>query len=180
MVWTNLALNEIVKSIPIKIKEIHSDNGSEFINTHIQRFCDRNKIEFTRSRPYRKNDAPYVESKNWSMVRVYTGWRRYDTEEEKEKLEKLYRLVCLRYNLFMPTMKIIQKGRDGGKIKKKYSIDTPLNRLIKIEEIDEAVKRNLIKLRDSINLIEPSLEIERISEELDRAYEKKLRRYNYV
>lgn len=79
MVWTMNALKEIVKEMPVKVKKIHSDNGSEFINSFVKRFCEENKIEFTRSRPYKKNDACYVESKNWSMVSPYTGWNRYDT-----------------------------------------------------------------------------------------------------
>ncbi|MDW7998701.1 MAG: transposase family protein [Thermodesulfovibrio sp.] len=64
MVWTLAALEDIVKRMPIKVKRIHSDNGSEFINVHVQRFCEQNQIQFSRSRLYRKNDAPYVESKN--------------------------------------------------------------------------------------------------------------------
>lgn len=68
-------LEKILKAIPVPVRKIHSDNSSEFINAHVQRFCKEKGIAFTRSRPYRKNDSPYVESKNWSMVRAYTGWR---------------------------------------------------------------------------------------------------------
>ncbi|WP_460180787.1 DDE-type integrase/transposase/recombinase [Thermodesulfovibrio sp. TK110] len=73
MIWTVQALEEILKVMPVPVRAIHSDNGSEFINAHMERFCKERGIRFTRSRPYRKNDAPYVESKNWSMVRAYTG-----------------------------------------------------------------------------------------------------------
>ena len=111
MTWTSNALKDIKKSMPVEIREIHSDNGSEFINAHIQRLCKEEGIKFTRSRPYRKNDAPYVESKNWSLVRAYTGWRRYDTEEEYKVLDKLLRLVSLRHNLFIPTMKLNSRER---------------------------------------------------------------------
>ena len=75
------------------------------------RFCRANGIEFTKSRPYKKNNAPYVESKNWTMVRQYTGWRRYDTEKEYQILKKLTRLITLRHNLFIPQMKIIESKR---------------------------------------------------------------------
>ena len=111
MIWTMSALKQIKENFPIKIIKIHSDNGSEFINNYVTRFCKTNGIEFTRSRPYKKNDAPYVESKNWTMVRQYTGWRRYDTEKEYQILKKLTRLITLRHNLFIPQMKIIESKR---------------------------------------------------------------------
>jgi hypothetical protein len=84
----------------------------------VQRFCKEAKIEFSRSRPYRKNNAPYVESKNWLMVRAYTGWRRCDTEEELKILQRLLRLVFVRSNLFVPQMKFIEKIRISGKVTK--------------------------------------------------------------
>ncbi|MFN3505667.1 MAG: transposase family protein, partial [Caldimicrobium sp.] len=96
MIWTTQALEDILEVMPVPIKRIHSDNGSEFINAHLQRFCRERGIEFTRSRPYRKNDSPYVERKNWSMVRGYTGWRRYDPEKELEIMKKLERLIGIR------------------------------------------------------------------------------------
>ena len=54
---------------PFKIKAIDSDNGSEFINHHLVRYCEQHEIKFTRSRPYRKNDNAYIEQKNWTHVR---------------------------------------------------------------------------------------------------------------
>jgi len=48
MVWTKEALKDIIESMPIEVKKLHSDNGSEFINGHIQRFCKEEGIEFTR------------------------------------------------------------------------------------------------------------------------------------
>lgn len=180
MIWTKEALKDIIKSMPMEVKIIHSDNGSEFINAHIQKICREEDIDFTRSRPYRKNDAPYVESKNWTLVRAYTGWKRYDTEEEQEILGKLLKLVSLRYNLFMPTMKLIQRERLGGKIRKRYDIDTPFNRVMEIDVVSEEDKCKLSKLRESIDLIKLSLEIEKLAEELDHIYQKKVRRYNNV
>jgi len=178
MVWTKEALKDIIESMPIEVKKLHSDNGTEFINAHIQRFCKEEGIEFTRSRPYRKNDAPYVESKNWSLVRAYTGWRRYDTEEEQEVLGKLLRLVSLRHNLFIPTMKLSQRERIGGKIRRRYEMDTPFNRVMELEVISEEDRYNLSRLRESIDLIKLSSEIERLAKELDYIYQKKNGRYN--
>lgn len=81
----------------VRIKKIHSDNGSEFINSFVKRFCQENKIEFTRSRPYKNNDACYAESKNWSMVSPYTGWNRYNTQQEYQILKRLTELISIRH-----------------------------------------------------------------------------------
>jgi len=179
MTWTSNALKDIKKSMPVEIREIHSDNGSEFINAHIQRLCKEEGIKFTRSRPYRKNDAPYVESKNWSLVRAYTGWRRYDTEEEYKVLDKLLRLVSLRHNLFIPTMKLNSRERIGGKIKRSYNMNIPFNRVIEVGETPKESKEDLERLRDSIDLMKLSLEIEELTAELDQIYERKVKRYSH-
>ena len=178
MIWTRKALEDIYKTMPVPLRKLHSDNGSEFINAHVKRFCMENKIEFTRSRPYRKNDSCYVESKNWSMVKFYTGWNRYDTDEELKVLQVLLKLVCLKNNLFMPQMKYIEKIRINGKIIKRYEIDTPLNRVLRLKEVDEKVKSDLLRLRDAIDIAELSKEIERVTEELFLTYNKKLKRRN--
>jgi len=175
MVWTVNALKEVIKNFPVKIKRIHTDNGSEFINSHLFRFCQESGIEFVRSRPYRKNDAPYVESKNWSLVRQYTGWRRYDTEEEYRMLRKLMKLVSIRHNLIVPQMKVVEKHRINGKKIKRYEIDTPLNRVLRAEGVSEEVKRRLMSFRDNIKIVKLTQAIIMLQRELDRAYNKKRR-----
>lgn len=179
MVWTIKALKDIIEAMPIEVKKIHSDNGTEFVNYHVQKLCKEMGIEFTRSRPYRKNDAPYVESKNWSLVRAHTGWRRYDTEEELEILDKLLRLASLRHNLFMPTMKLVLRERIGCKVRKQYKMDTPFNRIISMGVIPEEEIVLIKDLRESIDLVQLSKEIERLTDELANAYMRKLRRYTH-
>lgn len=178
MVWTREALEDITEAMPMPLKRFHSDNGSEFINAHVQKFCRERGIEFTRSRPYRKNDSPYVESKNWSMVRAYTGYRRYDTDEELEVLQRLLSLVTIRHNLFMPHMNLIARRREGGKVCRIYEMDIPLNRVLKDSTVEEATKERLLRSRNSIDMVKLSEEIEKTTEELSRTYEKKLRRLN--
>jgi len=145
-------------------------------DAHVQRLCRHMGIDSIRSRPYSNNDAPYVESKNWSMVRAYTGWRRYDTDEELEILRRLLRLVSLRNNLFIPQMKIVQRQKVGSKIRKKYEMDTPLSKVLRLQEVNQKTKAVLLKLRDSIDIVKLSEQIEYLPEELSAAYEKKLRR----
>lgn len=130
-VWTFQALEEIIVKVPFKILGIDSDNGSEFINNHLVRFCKENKITFTRSRPYRKNDNCFVEQKNYSVVRRAVGYARYDTEEELELLNRLYESLRLYTNFFQPVMKLTEKIRIGSKVSKKYDkAKTPYERLL--------------------------------------------------
>lgn len=172
-VWTHQALEDIYNSVPFKIIHLHCDNGSEFINAHIVRFVEEKGIEFTRSREYHKNDAPYVESKNWTMVRSYTGYRRYDTDKELSILQKMMRLISVKHNYFIPMMKMVYKKREGRKVYKRYNVDTPLNRLLHSGKIDDKVEKELIKFRVGIDYIELVKKIERLQDKLDKAYRSK-------
>ncbi len=79
---TLLAIRSASKPIPFVFKGIDSDNDGAFINYHLNRYCQKEKITLTRCRPYKKNDQCYVEQKNWSVVRQFIGYRRLKTDEE--------------------------------------------------------------------------------------------------
>ena len=98
--WVFAGLEKAKARFPFDIIGIDSDNGSEFINNHLFRYCTENKITFTRSRPYRKNDNCFVEQKNYSVVRRAVGYRRYDTPCELEALNELYAVLRLFTNYF--------------------------------------------------------------------------------
>jgi hypothetical protein len=83
-VWVFEALKDIRERLLFEVLGIDSDNGSEFINHELYRYCEQEGITFTRSRSYRKNDNCFVEQKNYSIVRRAVGYFRYDTEEEFE------------------------------------------------------------------------------------------------
>ena len=103
MISTRKALEDVYCLMPVPLRSCHFDNGSEFINAHLIGFCKEKRIYFTRSRPYRENGSPYVESNNWSTVRGrHTGWMRYDTDEKLKALDSLLRLITMRHNFFMP------------------------------------------------------------------------------
>jgi len=172
-VWTVGALKEIIGTVPFRVAHLHSDNGSEFLNAHLEKVTTEAQIPFTRSRPFRKNDAPYAESKNWSLVRVYTGYRRYDTEEELSHLQSLTRLISLKHNLFIPTMKQVQKHREGKKGQKRYRVETPYHRLIHSAELTQKEKQRITRLRASTDFFELIHSIEQLQVKLDRAYHKK-------
>jgi len=118
--WALEALRLIRTRLPFPMRGIDSDNGGEFINEHLYSFCRDEKITFTRSRPYRKNDTCFVEQKNWTVVRKMVGYRRHDTDREVQLLNTLYDNLRLLVNFFHPSMKLISKSRQGAKVKKRY------------------------------------------------------------
>jgi hypothetical protein len=142
--WTFEALLLARNRLPFNLLGIDSDNGSEFINNHLLSYCKDNDIVFTRTRPYRKNDNCYVEEKNNSVIRRNVGYFRYDTEEEQELLNNIYKTLRLLINFFYPCMKLIKKIREGSKVKKIYDKPkTPYQRLLESERINENIKECL-------------------------------------
>jgi hypothetical protein len=116
---------------PFHIAGIHSDNGSEFINHHLARWCATRQITFSRGRPSNKNDQAHVEQKNWSVVRRSAGYFRYDTRRELDLLTQLWPLTSVQVNLFLPQQRLIAKTRTGAIVRKRHdTASTPLRRLL--------------------------------------------------
>lgn len=116
---------------PFHIAGIHSDNGSEFINHHLARWCTTRKITFSRGRASNKNDQAHVEEKNWSVIRRSVGYFRYDTPRELDLLNQLWPLTSTQVNLFLPQQRLISKVRTGATVRKKHdTASTPLNRIL--------------------------------------------------
>ena len=130
-VWVFEGIKEIKGRLPFSILGIDSDNGAEFINAHLIRYCEEHKITFTRSRPYRKNDSCFVEQKNWSVIRRAVGYGRYDTDKELSILNEPYHYLRLYTNFFQPVRKLIKKERIGSKVIKRYDeAKTPYRRVL--------------------------------------------------
>jgi len=124
------ALDKAQELIPFSILGIDTDNGTEFINTELIRYCEKEKITFTRGRAYKKNDQCYVEQKNGIVVRQIVGYDRFEGHHAYMQLSELYRAVRLYVNFFQPSMKLKKKWRDNSKIKKTYdAAQTPFQRL---------------------------------------------------
>lgn len=116
---------------PFHIAGIHSDNGSEFINHHLARWCTTRQITFSRGRASNKNDQAHVEQKNWSVVRRSAGYFRYDTRRELDLLTQLWPLTSVQVNLFLPQQRLIAKTRTGAIVRKRHdTATTPLRRLL--------------------------------------------------
>ena len=173
-VWVFYALEKITDRLPFKVVGIDSDNGTEFINHHLLNYCKEHKINFTRSRPYRKNDNCYVEQKNWSVVRKTVGYRRHDTDAERIILNKIYKLLRPYTNYFQPSMKLVGKERDGAKVKKTYDkAKTPYRRLLTYETISRSSKDKLKEEYLSLNPAKLNREIESLRRKLYQVNRRK-------
>lgn len=166
-VWVFAALQEVRERLPFELLGLDSDNGGEFINAHLVRFCDENKITFTRSRPYRKNDSCFVEQKNYSVVRRAVGYWRYDSEEELAVLNELYDYLRLYTNFFQPVMKLLEKTRVGSKVRKRYDrAKTPYRRVLESPFISREAKEELEQEYAKLNPVELKREIIRRQDRL--------------
>src|SRR5262245_5569531 len=161
------ALVEIRGRLPFDLLGIDSDNGSEFINNHLLRYCLKEQITFTRARNYRKNDNCFVEQKNYSVVRRNVGYLRHETQQELELLNELYRNLRLYTNFFQPVMKLRSKERDGARVRKKYDVaQTPYRRALAGTLVEKKKKERLKRVYENLNPAELKREITRLQNEL--------------
>jgi len=138
------ALSDIVESFPFPVLGIDSDNGKEFINTHLLAYCREHEITFTRSRPGHKNDGAHVEQKNWSVVRQTVGYHRYTGDVQVDILNGIYALLRLQINFFTPQQKLVSKTRHGATVTKHHdTAQTPFQRLLADPTVDITDKATL-------------------------------------
>jgi hypothetical protein len=124
------ALEQARARLPVPLLGIDSDNGPEFLNAHLVRWCAQETVTFTRSRPYWKNDQAHVEQKNWSIVRRLLGYDRYESEAALAALQAVYEALHLWINHWQPVLKLIAKEREGAKVRKRYdTARTPYQRV---------------------------------------------------
>lgn len=145
---------------PVPLLGLDTDNGSEFLNNHLVRYCVQEHITFTRSRPYRKNDNCFVEEKNNSIVRRSVGYARFESEEALLALNALYGRLRLLSNFFFPSAKLLEKTRDGSKLSRKY--DSPLapyQRLLCSDKVTPEIKEILMSTYKSLNPAQLAREI---------------------
>ena len=147
------ALNAAIEHIPFYVQGLDCDNGSEFMNQNVLAWAADKAIYFTRSRPYKKNDQAHIESKNNHAVRRYGFHYRYDTQEERDLLARLWELVCLKLNFFTATKKPVGWSIDvSGRRKRLYdALKTPLDRLFEADVLSDQQRQRLKRMRDAIN-----------------------------
>ena len=151
------ATKKIREDLPFDLVGIDGDNGGEIINYQMLKYCTQEKLVYTRSRPDRKNDNAYVEQKNHTHVRQLVGYHRYDTPEQLEMLNDLYRHEYrLFMNFFRPVMKIKSKEKINNSLcKKNYDIaQSPYQRLLGCNQLSQTRKDELTRLYLSLNPIQ--------------------------
>lgn len=149
------AIQQVRMRLPFPLLGIDSDNGGEFINDILYRYCLDQQITFTRSRPYKKNDQARVEQKNWSIVRRTVGYDRYETMEELTLLNSIYDDLRLYTNFFQPVMKLISKEQIDGKLIKRYDqAATPFRRVLASHQVSVQNKAALMNLYLQLNPVE--------------------------
>lgn len=157
-------IHDIEAALPFIILGFDCDNGTEFLNYHLIRyFHNRSKpVQFTRSRPYHKDDNAHVEQKNWTHVRQLFGYYRIENKMLVDKMNDVYRNECsLLHNYFYPTMKLIDKCRVGSKIIKKHDKpQTPYQRLMASEHIQPEQKERLTNIYKTLNPFELNINLE--------------------
>jgi hypothetical protein len=145
------AIDAMRQRLPFALLGIDSDNGSEFINDLLYRYCLDAKITFTRSRPYKKNDQAHVEQKNWSVVRHTIGYDRMETDPQYSLLQSAYQQLRPYINFFQPVLKLVAKERKENKVIRTYdTARTPYQRLI--ERTDISLERKATLLNSYLQL----------------------------
>ena len=161
------AICQVREQLPFPLLGIDSDNGSEFINDQLYRYCLAEEITFTRGRVGKKNDGAYVEQKNWSVVRRAVGYSRYDTPEQLDLLNRLYAAMHLYVNFFLPVMKLDKKIRIGSKVKKTYDPPvTPCARVLASPDVSELHKAQLRETYRTLDLIDLRRQINELQDQL--------------
>ena len=146
------AVHRVRQKLPFALRELHNDNGSEFLNYTLRSWCLKQKIGWTRGRGYQKNDQAYVEQKNWLAVRRYIGYGRYTSKEAYQTMQQLHSLLGLYSNFFRPVRKVIAKERRGSKVVKRYDRPlTPYQRVLAAGCLSEEDREDLVSQYLSLN-----------------------------
>ena len=165
--WCFQALCDIERTLPFPLLGLDSDNGSEFINNQLYRWCIEQEITFTRSRPQRKNDNCFVEQKNFPVVRQQVGYLRYDTPAELDVLAELYRHLRLYVNFFQPQMRLVEKIRRGAKLTRRHDrARTPYRRILDSPLVQTEAKDVLTRRYLELNPVALKLAITRCQDRL--------------
>jgi hypothetical protein len=162
------ALEHMRQHLPFRLQGIDSDNGSEFINYHLHRYCRTRQIQFTRGRPYKKDDNAHIEQKNWTHVRKLLGYVRYDSAAALRAINALYDDLRLLQTVFLPSVKLMAKRRVGSRVQRRF--DAPRTPLERVEAGAEADPAKLRALRELRARLDPFLLAQRIDQQLAEVY----------
>jgi hypothetical protein len=158
-------MDDVRARLPFPLRGLDGDNGGEFINHQLVRYCAAQEppVAFTRSRPYQKNDQAHIEQKNFTNVRLWFGYERYDNPEVWPLVNTLCRGALEQFlNYFLPTMKLEKKERVGSKTVRHYGpAQTPLARVLACAEVGEATQTRLRAEQAALNPFAVRREVDR-------------------
>ena len=161
------AISQVRTALPFSLLGLDSDNGPEFINANLLRYCAEKHVTFTRSRPYKKNDQAHVDQKNWTHVRHFTGYERLEGPQALIVLANLYKSLVLYMNFFQPTLKLVSKQRLDGHVRRQYdTAQTPYQRVLACPEIPEDNKEVLRLRYETLNPLTLLLQMKRFQQQL--------------
>lgn len=177
MMRVRQAVQRAGMALPFPLRELHTDNGSEFINQTLHAWCKQHGIRFTRGRGYRKNDQAWVEQRNWLGVRRSVGYDRYNSQAAFQALQRLYSLLRLQLNFLRPVRKLVGKRRCGARVTKAYDAPrTPYQRLLESGVLEDSTRERLDKELRAINPADLQRRIESALRRLWDCTERKERR----
>jgi len=153
---------------------LHPDTGNEFINYHVYAWAVKEKIDVTRSEPYKKNDNMCIEERNNSIARKHLGYVRMDDESLVAISREVVRVACLLSNHFRPVRRMVSKVRIGAKWKRKFEkvSKTPYERILEHEKVSRDDKKKLREVHAKLNPLELKRELDILKNNLGREIEK--------
>lgn len=170
------AIDRARQRLLFPMKGLDPDNGTEFINWLMKRYCETNQIIFTRIRPNRKNDNCFVEQKNYTVLRRFLGYARFDTEKQLGIIKEIVTLVELYVNFFQPVKKLQEKVRVGARVKKRYDMaKTPYQRILDSGVVIGENKMRIQEVYSSLNPVELKRKINWLTVKLNRTLRYKIR-----
>jgi hypothetical protein len=165
--WIQAALEEIRQVVPFPLRNLHPDNGSEFINVNLLRCCRSHHLQLSRSRANRKNDNCWVEQKNFDTVRKLVGYVRYSSSEALQALNELYRVQGLLQNYVLPSHKLLEKKRVGSRVYKRHDQPlSPAERVLRHPQISKEVKAKVRRVRAALDPLSLADEVAQLQRRL--------------
>ena len=164
---TQESLEQNRRRMPFRVREVHPDNDSGILNDLLWNYCRRHRIGMSRSRPYQKNDNAWVEQKNWTHVRKLVGYGRLTTAAQCEVLRELYEAAADFRNFLQPAMKLQEKVREGGKVRRVYEEPrTPYQRVLELGNLQPQQRRALEERYRRLHPVELRRRIEQLRTQL--------------
>lgn len=160
---TTNSLQAIAAWVPFPLLGLHPDSGSEFINYFLKGWCDAENIDFSRSRPNKKNDNMYVEERNGHVIRKHLGYIRLDCPEAVAALNEVYDILTPYLLHFVAVRRMTGKTKIKSKYQRQYEkkARTPYARIMEDSRVESSIKEKLQAEHAVLNPLIMKQEIDR-------------------